>query len=161
MPLKAKIISAALSGCLVVFLIIFLNSRDDAARRQSTDDAYIRVDSTLVSPQISGRLRAVLAEENQIVRAGDVLAAIEDQEFVLQVENAWAFLAAALAARDSLAERVAQQAMIIAQAKAGLEAGQAALKLSRQEYARYRDLAADGSGAAYLAIELVNVMNHT
>ena len=147
MPKNAKISSLILLGCVFVFSIIFFNSRDDASRFQSTDDAYIRVDATMIAPQVSGRISAVLVDENQPVKAGDVLVTIDDREFILQVANAEAAFASARAAHDSLVKQFELQSGIIAQAKATMDATEATLELNRQEHTRYRNLASDGSGS--------------
>jgi membrane fusion protein (multidrug efflux system) len=147
MPRSAKIASVILLGCVIVFSALFFNNRNDTSRFQSTDDAYVRVDSTMVAPRISGQIRDVMAEENQAVRAGQLLAAIDDREFVIQVANAEAALASVRATYESLSRQMEQQADVIAQARAVVEADKATLELGRQEYTRYRNLASDGSGS--------------
>jgi membrane fusion protein (multidrug efflux system) len=147
MPKSAKLTSIILSGCVLVFSIVFFNRRDDSSRLQSTDDAYVRVDFTRVSPLISGQISAVLVEENQPVKTGDLLATIDEREFGLQVANAEAVLASTRSTRESLVKQIEQQSDIIAQALAVVDADKATLELNRQEYTRYRNLASDGSGS--------------
>ncbi|MDO5536884.1 MAG: HlyD family secretion protein, partial [Desulfovibrionaceae bacterium] len=122
-------------------------SRDQDNRYQVTDDAYTCADSTKVSPQISGRVTAVLVKENQPVRAGDLMLTIDDREYALQVANAEALLESAKAAHASLHEKTVQQQSLITQAEADVDADRASLELARQEYDRYRKMAADGSGS--------------
>ena len=45
---------------------------------ESTDNAYVQSDITVVSPKVSAYVRDVKAAENQLVRAGDVLAVLDD-----------------------------------------------------------------------------------
>ena len=47
----------------------------------STDDAYVQADNVIISPKISGYLSAVLVADNQHVRAGEVLARIDDRDY--------------------------------------------------------------------------------
>lgn len=56
----------------------------------STDDAYAQADSTTVAPKVSGYLSAVHVQDNQYVRAGQLLAYIDDRDFraALAVANA-------------------------------------------------------------------------
>ncbi|MDR1044961.1 MAG: HlyD family secretion protein [Candidatus Adiutrix sp.] len=147
MPKSAKIINAVLLICVLVFALIFLNRRNDASRLQSTDDAYVRADCPLVSPQISGRVSEVMVDENQAVLAGELLAAIDEREFALQAANAGAALAGARAARESLSVQMEQQSEIIAQARATVDADRATLELSANDYERYRNLASTGSSS--------------
>src|SRR5579862_6926202 len=45
---------------------------------ESTDDAYVQADSTIVSPKVSGYIAQVLVTDNQPVKAGQALARIDD-----------------------------------------------------------------------------------
>jgi membrane fusion protein (multidrug efflux system) len=147
MPKSAKLSSAALLLVVVIVSLALFNRHDSGSRYQSTDDAYIRADSTIVGARVNGQIKRVLARENQKVKAGDLLFAIDEREFVLQVNNAEALLANAQASRAGIEEQIKQQHNIIAQARAALQANKAALELSRLEYHRYRDLVSDGSGS--------------
>ncbi len=50
-------------------------------RYASTDNAYVQSTMVLVSPEISGVVKEVVAHENQLVQAGDVLFRIDDAAF--------------------------------------------------------------------------------
>src|SRR5438128_1062851 len=45
---------------------------------ETTDDAYVKADSTIISPKISGYIAEVLVGDNEKVRAGQLLARIDD-----------------------------------------------------------------------------------
>src|SRR6267378_190917 len=47
----------------------------------STDDAYVKADNTTVAPKISGYLHGVLVGDNERVKAGQVLARIDQRDF--------------------------------------------------------------------------------
>ena len=47
----------------------------------STDDAYLQADNVIISPKISGYIADVLVEDNQAVKAGQVLARIDDADY--------------------------------------------------------------------------------
>ena len=47
----------------------------------ATDDAYVAADNTLIAPRVSGYISQVLVTDNQSVKAGQVLARIDDQDF--------------------------------------------------------------------------------
>jgi len=48
---------------------------------ETTDDAYVKADSTIVAPKVSGYLAEVLVADNEPVRAGQLLARIDDRDF--------------------------------------------------------------------------------
>ena len=48
---------------------------------ESTDDAYVKADSTIISPKVSGYIARVLVGDNQPVKAGQLLAEIDDRDF--------------------------------------------------------------------------------
>ena len=112
----------------------------------STDDAYVKADTTILAAKISGYVTEVAARDNAAVRAGDVLARIDDGDYRLAVEAA----AAKVATQDSTiqrieAQRTAQEAAV-AQARAQLAVAEAdtqrtvsaltrAQRLNTQEFA--------------------------
>ena len=65
---------------------------------ESTDDAYVKADSTLISPKVSGYIAKVLVSDNQTVKAGQVLARIDDRDFRIALDQAQADVVAAEAA---------------------------------------------------------------
>ncbi|MBW8910306.1 MAG: biotin/lipoyl-binding protein, partial [Sphingomonas sp.] len=64
---------------------------------QSTDNAYVRGRTTLISPQVSGYVVAVPVQDFQQVRAGQVLARIDDRIYRQRVDQAQANLNSQLA----------------------------------------------------------------
>ena len=70
----------------------------------STDDAYVRADSTTIAPKVSGYLHEVLVGDNQPVRAGQLLARIDQRDFNVALDQARADVAAAHAAIAAVPE---------------------------------------------------------
>src|ERR1700761_3148551 len=66
----------------------------------STNDAYVKADSTTVAPKVSGYLDAVAVEDNQTVKAGQILAHIDDRDFRAALDQARANVAASEANVD-------------------------------------------------------------
>src|SRR5260221_11762277 len=54
----------------------------------STDDAYVQAHSTIVASRVSGYISAVLVDDDQPVRAGQVLARIDDRDFRAALDQA-------------------------------------------------------------------------
>ena len=119
----------------------------------STDDAYVKADNTTIAPRISGYIAAVLVDDNQPVKAGQVLARIDDRDFKVSLEQA---LAEVESAKANIANK---QAAIIAQQSA-IEAAQATVALDQanatfaeQDDQRYAELAKKGFGSVQNAQE--------
>ena len=113
---------------------------------ESTDDAYVKADSTIISPRVSGYIAKVLVSDNQTVKAGQVLARIDDRDFRTALDQARADVVAAEAAVSNLDAQIALQQPVIAQQTAGVAAAEAGLSFARQEQARYDGLMKTGSG---------------
>ena len=143
---KIKIVSTVLLLAVAIGCAFYLNRTESSSATQSTDDAYVQADFTTVAPQISGTVAQVLIEDNQPINEGDLLATIDDRDFVVTVNLARAQVASARASVAGLGARIAQQETTIRQAIATVAADDAALELAKANQARYRNLAADGSG---------------
>ena len=122
----------------------------DLWRYEETDDAYATGHIHQISAQVSGQVAAVLAIENQNVRAGDVLVRLDPLEFNIGTEKAAAALAQAQAARAQTRSSIAQADAQLAQAKAGdrqaeAQTAQARAQLSLAQLTLDRDnrMAAD------------------
>jgi membrane fusion protein, multidrug efflux system len=114
---------------------------------ESTDDAYVQADSTIVAPKISGYLSQVLVADNQPVKAGQALAKIDDRDYVATLDQAKADVAAAQADIENVKAALQQQQAVISQARATVAVDQANLTFAEQENARYDALANRGSGS--------------
>jgi membrane fusion protein (multidrug efflux system) len=113
----------------------------------STDDAYVQADNTTVAPKVSGYLHQVLVGDNERVRAGQVLARIDDRDFKVALDQAKADVAAAEASIASKQAQLDVQQTVIAAAKATIDVDTAAKTFANQENKRYTDLAATGFGS--------------
>ena len=146
MPKTARITSVVLLLAVATGCAFYLNRPASSASTQSTDDAYVRADFTIVAPQVAGTVKRVLVEDNQPVRAGDLLVDIDDREFVVALEAAKGRVSSAKAGIAGLQANLVRQESAIRQAQAAVAADEAALKLARENQVRYRNLSLDGSG---------------
>jgi membrane fusion protein (multidrug efflux system) len=118
---------------------------------ETTDDAYVKADSTIVSPKVSGYLSAVLVGDNQKVKAGQLLARIDDRDFTTALDQARADVAGSEAAVKNLDAQIALQASLIEQGTADVAAAEANLQFAREEQVRYDGLMKSGSGTVQRA----------
>jgi membrane fusion protein, multidrug efflux system len=113
----------------------------------STDDAYVKADNTTVAPKVSGYLHEVLVGDNERVKAGQILARIDDRDFRVALDQAKADVAAARAAIASKQAQLGVQHAVIDAAKATVDVDQATATFAGQENKRYTDLATSGYGS--------------
>jgi membrane fusion protein (multidrug efflux system) len=113
----------------------------------STDDAYVKADNTTIAPKVSGYLSNVLVGDNEQVKAGQVLARIDNRDYDVALDQAKADVAAAQAALVSKQAQLEVQQTVVNAAKATIDVGNAAVMFAAQENKRYTDLAATGFGS--------------
>jgi membrane fusion protein (multidrug efflux system) len=109
---------------------------------ESTDDAYVQADYTTIAPKVSGYIAEVRVEDNQPVKAGDVLARIDDRDFRNALAQAKADVESAKADVDNIVAQLAEQQSVIAQAEAAIAADQAGVQFAQADFTRYHNLTA-------------------
>jgi membrane fusion protein (multidrug efflux system) len=92
---------------------------------QETDDAYVRADLTPLSTRVSGTVARVAVDDYQIVKAGELLVQLKDEDYKAQVEQAEATVQAAEAGIQNIQRQKLLQDARIAQAEAGIAAAKA------------------------------------
>lgn len=100
-----------------------------------TDDAFVTTSLVRITPQVSGHIVELPITDNQFVRKGDLLLAIDPQPFQLQVDRHQAELDAAQAKLVWLTSQIDHAAATVSKA-------QSALNLARLTEARKRALLA-------------------
>jgi membrane fusion protein, multidrug efflux system len=118
---------------------------------ETTDDAYVKADSTIVAPKVSGYIAEVLVSDNEKVAAGQLLARIDDRDFRTALAQAKADVAASDAAVRNLDAQIELQQPIIQQQAAEVDAAEANLQFAQEERARYDGLMKSGSGTVQRA----------
>src|SRR5215471_20102911 len=114
-----------LVAAVILFGIIAGWNRWAGAGTVKTDDAYLRADITPLSTKVSGTVQEVEVVDYQRVKAGDLLVQLKDDDFVAQVAQAEANVAAAQAALDNNAKQKELQTAKIMAAHAALEGARA------------------------------------
>jgi membrane fusion protein (multidrug efflux system) len=142
-----KLLPALLGATALALVAGFATEYWTTGRFQvSTDDAYVAADSTAVAPKVSGYIKDVLVTDNQTVKAGDVLATIDNADFNTALDRAEADVAGAQADAANLRAQIEQQKQAIIAAKSTIVADQAAQAFARQEHRRFSDLVKTGYG---------------
>lgn len=125
---------------LVLALIGVVLWRLEARKWQSTENAYIRGPIARLSPGVSGNVSQVFVVDNQLVRAGQPLAAISVGSYEVALQQAEAEVetarAAVLQAEAALVSARAQ----VRQAAATARARDAEATSAERDYRRYASL---------------------
>lgn len=109
---------------------------------ESTDNAYIGADITVVAPKVTGYITTMAVTDNQQVRTGGVLFEIDASDYRARVAQAEAAVQARRAAIDVIDRQIASQQAAIAEAEAALRSTRADQQRSDEDLKRYRALAA-------------------
>ena len=107
---------------------------------QSTDDAYVQSDVSLISPKVEGYIKKVKVADNQEVAEGAVLFVIDDRDFKARVAQAEAAVATGEATIATYQSRLQLQQSMIEQAAASVKSVEADLVREQQDYKRYSAL---------------------
>ena len=149
-PLLVLLLAAA----VLVTITRNWNAWEGGRVEQITDDAYVRGDLTPLSTKVAGIVRDVKVSDYQEVRQGDLIVALDDDDYKAQVAQAVAAVEAAKAAiENNRRERELQDAKIdralagideahaqITAAQAGIDAAQAEVVRSKAERTRQETL---------------------
>jgi membrane fusion protein (multidrug efflux system) len=149
-PLLVVLLAAA----VVLTITRNWNAWEGGHIEQVTDDAYVRGDLTPLSTKVAGIVRDVRVSDYQEVHKGELIVALDDDDYKAQVAQASAAVEAAKAAiEDNRRQRDLQDAKIdralagidqahaeITAAQAGIEAAQADVTRTKQERTRQESL---------------------
>jgi membrane fusion protein (multidrug efflux system) len=109
---------------------------------ESTDDAYVGGDVTVLGPKVPGYIAQVLVSDNQSVHAGDVLVRLDDRDYRAALAKAEGAVAAQQALLANLDATARLQSAVIAQARASAVAVTADARRAHDDQVRYQDLVA-------------------
>jgi len=107
---------------------------------ESTDDAYVGGDITVIAPKVAGFIAEVAVTDNQAVHAGDLLVKLDDRDYKAALARAEAAVAGQKATLANLDARRQLQLAVIAQAKAEIAATAAEIVRAKYDLDRYRGL---------------------
>ena len=115
-----------------------------APAQPTTENAYIRGKLTTIAPQVSGYISAVEVTDFQQVKAGDVIARIDDRISRQKLAQAQAQHAAAVAALEVANQSVASAEAVLRANEAGVDSANSALTTARSTWDRAQALRSRG-----------------
>lgn len=128
-------------GLAGIFIVLYAwNLPPFHGGSETTNDAYVRGQITLLSPQLAGYLVDVPVQDYQKIHKGDLIAKIDDRIYIQKAEQAKAALKASEASLAmSEQSRKSAEAKIVS-AKAALESAKAALASAQTAHNRTQSL---------------------
>jgi len=115
----------------------------------STDDAYVGSKMSVISPRVSGHVVDVLVASNQAVKAGELLAKIDDGDYKLALSAAEQKIETQKATLDRIDKQIEQQTAMLGQLRAQISASEADAQRAANDFERAQKLAdADFSSKA-------------
>ncbi len=108
----------------------------------STDDAYIKTETTIIAPKIAGYLAAVEVVENQKVKAGDLLARIDDGDYKIALAAAQQKVLTQDTTIARIEAQIVAQAAQVDQARAQIDAANADVPRAAADFTRAQALLA-------------------
>ncbi len=125
-----------------VVLYIIFRPRPDVW----TDDAYVTVHYATIAPRISGQVATVPVDDNDDVKAGQVLATLDPRDNETAFASAEAAVARDRSRFDEISTTVSRQPSIIEEQQAAVASARARLAFAQADARRFGNLAATGAG---------------
>jgi len=114
---------------------------------QGTDDAYLQADLTPIASKVAGYLSELPVSDYEPVRAGQLIARINDADYRAAVAQAQANVEAATAQAETLEAQRRLQGATMEAADAVVASAAAALEQNRRDVARQKTLLRTGSSS--------------
>ncbi|HEY4416630.1 MAG TPA: HlyD family secretion protein [Verrucomicrobiae bacterium] len=148
-PAWNRIAFAGLAVCVGLGLAAFAHHWWTVGRFiESTDDAYIGGDVTVIAPKVAGFISQLSVTDNQQVHAGDLLIKLDDRDYRTALAKAGAAVALQRAALTNLEATRHLQTAIVAQAQADITVADAEITRAHDDQIRYKHLVIDGTVSA-------------
>jgi membrane fusion protein (multidrug efflux system) len=151
-PSRARLFGALFAGAAILGAGAYAYDALVLSRHVTTDNAYVGANVAAVTPLVGGPVQAVLVNDTQAVKRGDILVTLDDTDAKIALAKAEANLvdterrirglfATNAGLNADIAARIADQARAAAQ----LAAAEGDAERARIDLTRRQDLAASGS----------------
>jgi membrane fusion protein, multidrug efflux system len=112
---------------------------------QTTDDAYVGGDVTVIAPKVPGFIAQLAVTDNESVHAGDLLIKLDDRDYRAALAKAEAAVTLQQATLTNLAATSSLQEAIIAQARATIAVTDAEITRTHDDQVRDKPLVDTGA----------------
>ncbi|WPO97828.1 HlyD family secretion protein [Pseudomonas sp. HR96] len=138
---RKKLLRLSLLAVAVIGAALYASHWWSAGRFiEDTDDAYVGADVTVISAKVPGYISEVAVQDNQFVKAGDLLARIDVRDYRAALAKADGAVAAQQATLVNLDATEQLQRAMINQARAQIDASDAESQRASDDHTRYQNL---------------------
>lgn len=107
---------------------------------QSTDDAFVEGRLITVAPRVSGPVVKLLVDDNDEVKAGDLLVEIDPKDYEVKLHQAEAKLAQAKAQLDVTESDIDKTTSNVSEAVEDVNSTRSKLEFAQKDHKRYNDM---------------------
>ncbi|MBA1204403.1 HlyD family secretion protein [Pseudomonas capeferrum] len=142
---RTVLLMAVVAGAAIVLILYAWQFWPFNSAIETTENAYVRGQITVMAPQVNGYVAQVLVRDFETVKQGQILLQIDDRIYQQRVEQAAADLDAGEADLENSLQTQASDRATLASRQAELFSAEAELDRARADEARVNELASRGS----------------
>lgn len=137
-------------GCLAVVVLVIVATTQwhnwtSSRTIQTTQNAFVKSDFAVLSANVSGYITALPVDDFKTVKAGEIIAQIDESDYVLTIAAAQAHYDKASASLANLDKEIAQQQAAVHEATANVEAAEVRVRQHLTNPARQVQLVREGA----------------
>jgi len=125
---KRFLVSIMLIGIIIGYFLVL-----NAAKYESTDDAYVETHTVQVAPKVAGQVTKMYVTDNQHVKEGELVAQIDPTDYITKLSETSAKYESALLKQKG--------------AKASFDAANSQVELTKKNLERYTELYKSGAAS--------------
>lgn len=129
---------------ILAIILLFITYKIYAwANTQSTDNAYVEADISSVASEVGGVIEKVLVKENNFVKTGQIIAKIEEADYLAKLAKAEAMLDGAKHNIEMIEQNTKLATIVQSKATEAYEFAEENFKFSEIEFKRIEELNKD------------------
>jgi len=135
---KKRVIVPSITAAFLVF--VGLVAAIHSTYFQSTDDAFVEGRLITVAPRVSGPVVKLLVDDNDEVKAGDLLVEIDPKDYEVKLQQAEAKLAEAKAQLNINESDIDKNSSHLSESMEDVSSTQSKLEFAKKDHKRYDDM---------------------
>ena len=139
---KKRVVVPTITAIILVIIGIIMAIR--VTFYQSTDDAFVEGRLISIAPRVAAPVVKLLIDDNQLVKAGELLLELDDNDFKVALDQAEAKLAQAKAELNISNKKVDEDSAIVNKSYEEISSTSSKLNFAKQDFNRYAELYKDG-----------------
>ena len=129
-------------GLLLAFILLFVFLLLKT-KTEFTDNAYLKADIVVIRPKVSGYIVKAISNDNQFLKAGQLIAKIDDRDYILKVHKAKSNVKSARSNLNSLIHKVKIKSNEVKNSFANKNIAKATLDRANKDFKRAKELVKD------------------